>query len=136
MSYNPHSGRTFEDIVQSMLNFMGYNTKANHTLHTRQTHIRAELEHAKGKMKLHIECKHQPNEPVSVHEVECFCSKVAIARENSEVDGGLLISNTEFTPEALSWCARNCSFVQLKTYKQLIHFSARYKKLLNKFHVN
>jgi hypothetical protein len=136
MSYNPQSGRTFEDIVQGMLNFMGYNTKAHHTLHTRQTHIRAEIQHAKGKMKLHIECKHHTNEHVSVHEVESFCSKVAYARENCEVDGGLLISNTEFAPEAVSWCARNCSFVQLKTYRQLISFNARYKKLLNKFHNN
>ncbi|MGD6805628.1 MAG: restriction endonuclease [Candidatus Bathyarchaeia archaeon] len=131
MSYNPQSGRTFEDIVEGMLNFMGYNTKAHHTLQTRQPPIRAEIQHAKGKKKLYIECK--CHEPVGIHDVECFCAKVAHAREKLEVDGGLLISNTGFSPEAISWCERNCSFVQLKTYRQLISFSARYKKLLSKF---
>jgi hypothetical protein len=136
MTYNPVSGRTFEDIVEGILNFMGYHTKAHPTLHTRQTHIQAEIQHAKGKHRLHIECKHHQQEPVSLHEVERFCAKVAHARENSKVDGGILISNTEFTPEAKLWCATNCSFVQLKTYKQLISFHANYKKLLNKFQNN
>ena len=133
MTYNPLSGRTFEDIVEGILNFMGYNTQANTTLHTRTTHIRAEIQHAKGKQKLLIECKNHHEGHVSLHDVEHFCSKVAHAREKSEVDCGLLISNTEFSPEARSWCARNCSFVQLRTYKQLISFNARYKKLLRKF---
>jgi hypothetical protein len=133
MTYNPYSGRTFEDIVEGILNVMGYNTKANTTLHTRSTHIRAEVQQPKRRLKLHIECKSHHEGTVGVKDIEHFCHKVALAREKSEVDCGLLISNTEFSEEALSWCARNCSFVQLKTYKQLISFTARHKKLLRKF---
>jgi hypothetical protein len=133
MSYNTHSGKTFEDIVENMLNLMGYHTKAHTTLHTRSTHIRAEVHQAKQKMKLHVECKNHHEGAVDVKDVEHFCHKVALAREKSEVDCGLLVSNTEFSEEAVTWCARNCSFVQLKTYRQLISFTARYKKLLRKF---
>jgi hypothetical protein len=132
MSYNPHCGKTFEDIVESMLNQMGYNTKAHTTLHTRSTHLRAEILNAKQKLKLHVECKgHEV--PLDLKDVEHFCHKVAMAREKSEVDLGLLVSNSGFSNEALSWVATNCSFVQLKSYKQLITFSARCKKLQRKF---
>ncbi len=135
MTYNPLCGRTFEDIVEGLLSFMGYNTQTNTTLHTRPTHIRAEILHPKkGTQKLLIECKNYET-PVSVHEVENFCAKVAFERENSQTDYGILVSNTDFSAEAVSWASRNCSFVQLRTYKQLILTSARFRKLLKKFHM-
>ncbi len=133
MSYNPQCGKTFEDIIEGMLNQVGYNTKAHTTLHTRNPHLRAEILQAKKKLKLHVECKGHHQEPIDVKAVECFCHKVAMAREKSEVDCGLLVSSSGFSDEAVSWCERNCSFVQLKTYKQMINFTAHCKKLQRKF---
>lgn len=133
MTYNPLSGRTFEDIVEGLLKFMGYNTQANTVLHTRPTCIRAIIHHPKGTQKLLIECRNNQEQAISVNDVERFCSKVAVAREKSEADRGLLVSSTRFSEEALSWVSRNCSFVELRTYKQLILSSARFKKLLRKF---
>ena len=134
MSYSPQCGKTFEDIVKEMLNQLGYSTKAHTTLHTRTPHLRVEVLQAKRKLILHVECKGHYNEkPLDVHDVEAFCHKVAIAKEKGEVDRGLLISNSGFTEEAVSWGQRHCSFVQLKSYKQLISFNAKCKKLHRKF---
>ncbi len=133
MSYNPLCGKTFEDIVECMLMQMGYNTKAHTTLHTRLAHILAEIRQPTRKLKLYIECKGHHGGPVGVEEVERFCHKVALSREKREVDSGVIISSTGFSDEAIAWCERNCSFVQLKSYKQLISFNARHKKLLRKF---
>ena len=125
--------RTFEETVETLLGFMGYHTKPKTVLHTRPRHIHAVMHHPKGTQKLLIECRND-EETVGVQEVQRFCSKVAFAKEASEADAGLLISNTGFSDEAVSWCARNCSFVQLKTYKQLIVKSSNFRKLLKKFH--
>jgi restriction endonuclease Mrr len=133
MSFSLQSGRTFEETVETLFCFMGYHTKPKTVLHTRPTHIHAVMHHPKGTQKLLIECKNN-KETIGIREVQHFCSKVAFARENSEVDAGLLISNTGFSEEAVSWCERNCSFVQLKTYKQLIARSANFRKMLRKFH--
>jgi len=134
MSYSPQCGKTFEDIVEGMLNQLGYNTKAHTTLHTRTPHLRAELLQAKRKLILHIECKgHHNDKPLDLADVEYFCHKVAVVRDKGEVDCGLLISNSGFTEEAVSWCRSHCSFVQLKTYMQLINFNAKCKKLHRKF---
>jgi hypothetical protein len=116
-----------------MLNSLGYNTKAHTTLHTRNPHLRAELLQDKQKVKFHVECKAHHEGPIGLREVERFCHRVAVAKENSEVDSGMLISNSGFSQEAVSWVAKNCSFVQLKSYKELISFNARHKKLLRKF---
>ncbi len=130
MTYNLQSGRNFEDIVEGLLKFMGYNTIVN----ANKIHIHAEITHAKGKNRLLIECKNHTEKTVSLHEVEKFCHTVALAREHHEADLGMLISNTSFSEEAMSWCTRNCSFVQLRTYGQLISASARFRKLARKFH--
>ncbi len=133
MTYNLQSAKIFEETVETVFRHMGYNTRTSITLHTRPVHIHAEMHHPKGKQKLLIECKHC-QESVGVHEVEKFCSKIALARENSETEYGLLVSNTDFSPEAVSWCAKNCSFVKLRTYKQLLSASMRCRKMLRKFH--
>jgi hypothetical protein len=134
MSLNLQSGRTFEETIEALLKFMGYHTKASTTLHTRQAHIKAEIHHPKGKQRLLIECMHHIEESVGIREVEKFCSRIAFAREKAEADLGLLVSNTGFSPEAVIWCGKNCSFVQLKTYRQLISRSATIGKLLRPFH--
>jgi hypothetical protein len=77
---------------------------------------------------------HHIEESVGIKEVEKFCARIAFAREKAEADPGLLVSNTSFSPEAVIWCAKNCSFVQLKTYRQLISRSATIGKLLRPFH--
>ncbi len=136
MSINLQSAKNFEETVETVFRHMGYHTQTNITLHTRPVHIHAEMHHPKGKQKLLIECKHyhHHHESVGVHDVQRFCDKIAFAREQSRADIGLLVSNTEFSPEAVSWCARNCSFVKLRTYKQVLHASTRCRKLLRKFH--
>jgi hypothetical protein len=134
MASNLHNHRTFEEAVETLFKFMGYHTKTNTVLHTRPVRIHAEMHHPSGTQRMVIECKHHVEESVDVKEVEKFCSRIAFARENSEADCGLLISRTNFSPEAESWCARNCSFVELKTYKQLISKSVRFRKLFKKFH--
>jgi hypothetical protein len=133
MSFSLQSGRTFEETVETLFCFMGYHTKPKTVLHTRPAHIHAVMHHPKGTQKLLIECRNH-EEPVGIQEVQAFCSKVAFAKEASEADIGLLISNTGFSEEAVAWCAKNCSFVQLRTYKHLIKRSHNFRKLLRKFH--
>jgi hypothetical protein len=134
MTSNLQSGRAFEEAVEAFFKFMGYRTQINTVLHTRPVCIHAEMQHPRGTQKVLIECKHHAEEPVDIKEVEKFCHTVALAREKSFAYRGLLISNAAFSEEAQSWCARNCSFVELKTYKQLICKSIRFSKLLKKFH--
>ncbi|MCL2359500.1 MAG: restriction endonuclease [Nitrososphaerota archaeon] len=129
MTYNLQSGKTFEETVESLFNQMGYHTKLKNVLHTRASYIHAVMQHPKGTQRLFIECKNS----VDIIDVQHFCSKVAFARENLEVDGGLLIANVGFSDDAVSWCKKNCSFVELKTYKQLIAKSASFRKMLKKF---
>jgi len=112
---------------------MGYNTRFTTVLHTRTAHIIAEMNFIKGKHKLLIECTNSGEQPVGVYEVQKFCSRVALSREKSTVDGGLLVSTAGFTPEAVSWCQKYCSFVDLRTYKQLMASSASFGKMLRKF---
>lgn len=134
MSFSLQAGRTIEETVETLLRFMGYHTKASTTLHTRKPNIHAEMHHSKGKQRLLIECMHHIEELVGIKEVEKFCAKTAFAREKAEADSGLLVSSTGFSPEAILWCAKNCSFVQLKTYRQLISKSANVGKLLRPFY--
>jgi hypothetical protein len=129
MTYNLQSGKTFEETVEALFNQMGYDTKLKNVLHTRASYIHAVIQQPKGTQRLFIECKNS----VDIIDVQHFCSKVAFARENLEVDGGLLIANVGFSDDAVSWCKKNCSFVQLKTYKQLIAKSASFRKMLKKF---
>jgi hypothetical protein len=133
MSYNLPSGKTFEETIETVFKYMGYNTKFNTVLHTRSAHIHAEIHCLRGKQKMLIECMGKSQEAVGINEVQKFCSKVAFARETSDVNSGLLVSNVGFTSEAVSWVEKHCSFVDLKTYKQLILSSARFGKMLRKF---
>lgn len=133
MAFNLQSGKTFEETVEILFKVMGYHTKPKTVLHTRSAHIHAVIHHPKGKQKLLIECQSH-NEPVGVADVQHFCSRVAHAREKSEADTGVLISLTGFSDEAVAWCNRNCSFVQLKTYRQVISRTSNVRKLLRKFH--
>jgi restriction endonuclease Mrr len=133
MTGNLQSGRAFEEAVEAFFKFMGYKTQTNIVLQTRPVRIHAEMQHPLGTQKVLIECKHHAEEPVDIKEVEKFCHTVALAREKSLADRGLLISNADFSEEAQLWCAKNCSFVELKTYKQLICKSIRFNKLLRKF---
>jgi restriction endonuclease Mrr len=132
MSYNLQSGKTFEETVETLFKVMGYNTKPKTVLHTRSAHISAVMHHPKGKQKLLIECQTN-EEPISIHDVQQFCSKVAHAREKSEADTGVLVSTTGFSDEAVAWCTSNCSFVQLKTYREVISKTSNIQKLLRKF---
>jgi hypothetical protein len=135
VAYNLQSSRHLEEAVESLFNFMGYSTIKGTVLHTRSTPIRAEMRHPKEGHRLLIECKHHhQHQTVGIAEVQTFCSRVAFARENTHADCGMLISNTDFTPEAIVWCAKNCSFVKLRTYKQLMTTSTNFRKLLRKFH--
>jgi restriction endonuclease Mrr len=139
MTSNLHTGKSLEEAVVTLFKFMGYHTvyhnETNTLLQTRPVLINAEMHHPKeGQQKLLIECKHTEDESIGLKEVQMFCCRVAFARENSEANMGMLVSKSEFSEEAMSWCARNCSFVELKTYKQLIRTSVRFKKLLKKFH--
>jgi len=129
MTFNLQSGKTFEETVEALFNQMGYRTKLKHVLHTRATYIYAVIDQPKGSQRLFIECKNS----VDVIDVQHFCSRVAFAREKLEVDGGLLVANAGFSDEALLWGKKNCSFVELKTYKQLIAKSASFRKMLRKF---
>ena len=131
--YNLQRGRTLEEAVEAIYRFMGYRTQTNTVLHTRPVRIQAEIHHPNGPQKLLIECKHC-DESVDAEEVEKFCSRVAFARENSEADCGLLVSNTEFSEDAVYWCSKNCSFVELRTYNQLTKKLVSFKKLFKKFH--
>jgi hypothetical protein len=133
LDYNLQNGKRFEEHVEPMFRFMGYNTQFTTVLHTRAAHIIAEMDGVKGKHKVLIECANPITEPVGTYEVQKFCTRVAHARENAGVHGGLLVSTTGFTPEADAWCRKYCSFVDLKTYKQLMLSSARFGKLLRKF---
>jgi hypothetical protein len=112
---------------------MGYNTQFTTVLHTRAAHIIAEMDGVKGKRKVLIECANPVSEPLGTYEVQKFCSRVAHARETAGVHDGLLVSSTGFTPEADAWCSKYCSFVELKTYKELRSSSIRFGKLLRKF---
>jgi len=131
--YNLQNGRTFEETVEPLFRFMGYSTRFTTVLHTRTAHIIAEMDFIRGKHKLLIECTNPGDQPIGVYEVQKFCSRVALAREKSTVDGGLLVSTTSFTPEAVSWCKKYCSFVNLRTYKQLMVSSVSFGKMLRKF---
>ncbi len=133
MSYNLQNGRTFEETVEPLFRFMGYNTRFSTVLHTRTAHIIAEMDFIKGKHKLLIECTNPGEQPIGVYEVQKFCSRVALAKEKSTVDGGMLVSTAGFTPEAISWCQKYCSFVHLRTFKQLMASSASFGKMLRKF---
>lgn len=133
MTDHLQSERHFEESVETFYKHMGYNTRTNTTLHTRPVHIHAHLDHPKEKQKVLVECKPH-HEPVGIHEVQKFCSKVAFARENHTANAGVLISHTGFTEEAVTWVARNCTFVRLRTYKQLVSRSVKVNKLAKKFH--
>lgn len=132
MTNNLQSIRHFEENVETFYRHMGYNTRTNTTLHTRPVHIHAHLDHPKEKQKVLVECKHY-TEPIGIVEVQRFCSKIAFARENREANYGVFVSYTGFTEEAAKWCKQNCSFVRLRTYKQIMHRSARVNKLVKKF---
>jgi hypothetical protein len=130
---NLQSERHFEENVETFYKHMGYNTRTNTVLHTRPVHIHAHLNHPKDKQKVLVECKHH-TEPIAVEEVQRFCSKIAFAREHGEANLGVIVSHTGFTEDAKTWCSRNCSFVRLRTYKQVMTRSARVNKLAKKFH--
>lgn len=132
MTCDLHNERIFHDTVEAHFKVMGYNTRPHTALHTRPTHIRAEMHtHPKGPQKLLIACTH--NQSLDLPQVQKFCSKVAFARETHHADLGLLISNKEFSPDAIAWCEKHCSFVKLKTFKELISTSAKFRKMLKKF---
>jgi restriction endonuclease Mrr len=133
MTNHLQSERHFEESVETFYKHMGYKTHTNTVLHTRPVNIHAHLNHPKEKQKVIVECK--PHlEPVGVQEVQKFCSKIAFARENKTASAGVLISNTGFSEEAVTWVASNCSFVRLKTYKQLVSRTAKVNKIAKKFH--
>ena len=134
MTTNPQSTRRFEEAVESFFRIMGYETHPNIALHTRPVHIHAKIHHPHGTQRILIGCKHTEEGPIGLKEVEKFCSSVALARDKSQVDRGLLVSGSNFSEEATAWVARNCTFVELKTYKQVIHKSIRFNKLMKKFH--
>ncbi|MGE5555386.1 MAG: restriction endonuclease [Methanocella sp.] len=127
--------RQFEESVETFYKNMGYNTRKNTVLHTRSVHIHAHLDHPKEKYKVIVECKPR-QEPVDIQEVQRFCSKIAFARENKTASAGVLISNTGFTKEAIDWVSKNCTFVRLRTYKQLIQKSTKVNKIAKKLHFN
>jgi non-canonical (house-cleaning) NTP pyrophosphatase len=127
------SERHFEESIETFYKHMGYHTKTNTTLHTRSVRIHAHLKNSKEIQKVLVECHHAPG-PVGIQEVQKFCSKVAFAREKAEADYGVLVSNTGFSEEAVSWLAEHCSFVRLRTYKQIMARSAKITKLAKKFH--
>ncbi len=133
MTHNLQSERHFEESVETFYKHMGYNTRTNTVLHTRSVHIHAHLNHPKEKQKVIVECKHLP-EPVDIQEVQRFCSKVAFARENAEADYGVLVSSTGFSEDAATWVTKHCSFVRLRTYKQVMSRSLKVNKLAKKFH--
>ena len=133
MTNTLQSERHFEESIETFFKHMGYHTKTNTVLHTRSVRIHAHLNHPKEIQKVLVECQHVPG-PVGIHEVQKFCSKVAFARENAEADYGVLVSNTGFSEEAVSWIAKHCSFVRLRTYKQIMARSIRITKLTKKFH--
>lgn len=134
MTRNVHSGRSLEHAVELLFKHMGYQTKLGTVLHTRPSNIHAIIHHPTGSKRVLIECKHSDEETVNIKEVEKFCAKVAFAREHSIADSGLLVTNANFSEEVKVWAARNCSFVELKTYKQLISRSTSLSKMLKKFH--
>lgn len=127
--------RQFEESVETFYKNMGYNTRTSIVLHTRPVHIHAHLDHPKEKYKVIVECKPR-QEPVGLQEVQKFCSKIAFARENKTAGAGVLISDTGFTQEAIDWVSKNCTFVRLRTYKQLIQKSVKVNKLAKKLHTN
>jgi len=127
------SERHFEESIETFFKHMGYHTRTNTVLHTRSVRIHANLNHPKEIQKVLVECQHVSG-PVGIHEVQTFCSKVAFARENKEADYGVLVSNTGFSEEAVSWIANHCSFVRLRTYKQIMARSIKITKLEKKFH--
>lgn len=134
MNTNVYSGRSLEHAVEVLFKHMGYHTKPSTVLHTRPANIHAIINHPTGARKVLIEVKHSDDEAVNIKEVEKFCAKVAFARENAIADSGLLVSNSNFTEEVKVWAARNCSFVELRTYKQLVSRSTSFRKMLKKFH--
>lgn len=131
--HNLHKGKRIEEHVEPIFRFMGYNTQFTTVLHTRAAHIIAEIDGVKGKHKMLIECANPINEPLGAYEVQKFCTRVAHAREDGKIHGGLLVSTTGFTPEANSWCKKYCSFVDLKTYEEIKASSVRFGKLLRNF---
>lgn len=134
MTTNVHSGRSLEHAVEVLFKHMGYHTEPSTVLHTRPAYIHAMIHHPTGPHKVLIECKHSDDEAVDIKEVEKFCAKVAFAREHCIADSGLLVSKTNFTEEVKMWASRNCSFVELRTYKQLVSRSTNFRKMLKKFH--
>jgi hypothetical protein len=134
MTHSVHSGRSLEHAVEVLFKHMGYHTKPSTVLHTRPAHIHAIIHHPTGPQKVLIECQHSEDEVVNIREVEKFCAKVAFAREHAIADSGLLVSKNTFSDEVKTWAARNCSFVELRTYKQLVSRSTSFRKMLKKFH--
>ncbi len=134
MTINVHSGRSLEHAVELLFKHMGYHTKPSTVLHTRPSNIHAIIHHPTGPHKVLIECQHSDDETVDIKHVEKFCAKVAFAREHAIVDSGLLVSKNSFSEEVKIWAARNCSFVELRTYKQLVSRSTSFRKMLRKFH--
>jgi hypothetical protein len=131
-THNLQSEKHFEENVETFYRHMGYNTRTNTTLHTRPVHIHAHLDHPKEEQKVLVECKHY-TEPVTVEEVQRFCCKVAFARENNQATLGVMVSNAGFTDDAATWVKHNCSFVRLRTYKQVVNRSTKVNKLVKKF---
>ncbi len=134
MTTNVHSGRSLEHAVEVLFKHMGYHTKPSTVLHTRPSHIHAIIHHPTGPQKVLIECQHSEDEAVDIKHLEKFCAKVAFAREHAIADSGLLVSKNNFSEEVKTWAAQNCSFVELKTYKQLVSRSTSLRKMLKKFH--
>ncbi|MFA7397742.1 MAG: restriction endonuclease [Candidatus Bathyarchaeia archaeon] len=132
MTNNLQSERHFEENVEAFYKHMGYRTQTNTVLHTRPVDIHAHLDHPKGKQKVIVECKHL-GEPVRLHEVQRFCCKIAFARDKAQADLGVLVSDTGFSEDAVIWVAKHCSFVRLRTYKQVVTRSAKVNKLVKKF---
>ena len=60
--------------------------------------------------------------------------RLLLPGRTTEADYGVLVSNTGFSEEAVSWIAKHCSFVRLRTYKQIMARSIKITKLAKKFH--
>ncbi len=132
MSSSLQKGKAFEEEVAALFKLMGYSIESNTLINAGQIDIRVEIKLGLVTQKGIIECKNYAGTNVGIEDVEKFCNRISLARQKGQTDFGMLISNTDFSPQA-KLCATGYGFVQLKTYRQLLSQLIDFEAYLKNF---
>lgn len=108
----------FEKRVGHVLTLSGYSVEHDCLIGGGQTDLFATKDVGPILTRILVECKHSDTgKAVSINDVENFCSRIIVLRNQDLIDGGILVANTRFTKNAKSLIKN--SYIELTTVEEL-----------------